>query len=300
MDCLCRCDLFNLNTRIDQRLIRLEILQYYSDPKNCTALDPEQKRLLKHLREDYDYERSGGRKYPDDPWYEKPDKPKKPEEQISFPMGQENGLWYAEIAGKKIFLGESKDHEERYMKGLIKETETDSPHRYLDPAQDGVDVPEGAILVDVGAAEGYFGMKYLDRCKEVYFFESEERWLRCLRKTCAPYMDKIEIVEGYVGDQNDQIKLDDFFRDKEKPTFIKMDVEGAEGAVLRGMSGMLHDPSLPMTLLICTYHRQEDWDRYEAMLKGNFKLYSGDRYYWHLPDACPPFFRKGVMRAVKK
>ena len=289
-----RCGILNLNARFDSRITRLEILDYYADKKHYTQLNERQKALLDSLKNDYDYERSGGRTYPEDPLYEQGE-----DAGLPYPMGQEDGLWYALVEGKKVFFGENRHDAEAYLKETVHWLEGDTPHRYLYPPEDGVDVPEGAILLDIGAAEGYFGMRYLDRCKKVYFFECDEKWLEYLRRTCAPYMDKIEIVNGFVGDRDGQIRLDEFFKDREKPTVVKMDVEGAEGAVLRGMSGMLHDPSLPMTLLICTYHRQEDWDRYEAMLRDEFELHSSEKYYWDMQDPYPPFFRKGIMRAVK-
>lgn len=79
---------------------------------------------------------------------------------------------------------------------------------------------------------------------------------------------------------------------------IKMDVEGAEGAVLRGMGELLYDNN-PLTLFICTYHRQEDWDRYYEMLKGRYRISHSKGYYWNVQDPHPPFFRRGIMRAEK-
>ena len=184
------------------------------------------------------------------------------------------------------------------MEETIYWLEGNTPHRYIDTDYDGIAFPDDAVLLDIGAAEGYFGVKHYDKCKKVYFFECDQRWLRYLRKTCEP-LDKAEIVEGFVGDTTNSIRLDKFFENiNERPTIIKMDVEGAEGAVLRGMGNLLFDEN-PLTLLICTYHRQEDWDRYYEMLKGHYRISHSKGYYWNVQDPHPPFFRRGILRAEK-
>lgn len=288
------CGLTNLNARLDSRIIRLEILWYYRNSHRRDALNAEQIKLLDWLENDFDYERSKGRTYPEDWLYETiSDKP------VNYEIKEDDGDWYADLDGKKLYLGENKQDAEAYLAETIYWLEGDTPHRYIDVQADGIDIPDGSILVDVGAAEGYLGIRYLERCKKIYFFEYDERWLHYLRRTCACLGDKVEIVEGRVGDRPGEIRLDDFFKEREKPSHIKMDVEGSEGSVLRGMTELLenHDP---LTLFICTYHRQEDQKRYYDMLKENFEISFSKGYYWDMQDPYPPFFRRGIMRAVKK
>lgn len=288
------CGLSNMNSRIDSRIIRLEILWYYQKKSRREKLDAEELKLLDMLEYDYEYERDKGRTFPEDSYYN-PDKKK----ELPYKINCEDNMWYADINGKKLFLGENKRDSEEYLRETLFWLESDTPHRYLDPDKDKVDIPKGCILLDIGAAEGFFGIRYLERCKKIYFFEYDEKWLRYLRKTCAPYSDKVEIVEGYVGDREQDIRLDDFFKDREKPTVIKMDVEGAEGAILRGMKNLIENDD-PLTILLCTYHREEDWQRYFEMLNERFTITSSNGYYWDMQDPHPPFFRRGIMRAVKK
>ena len=50
--------------------------------------------------------------------------------------------------------------------------------------------------------------------------------------------------------------LDAFFQNREAPTFIKMDIEGAEREALAGVEQLIrsHKPKLA----ICAYHKVED------------------------------------------
>lgn len=292
---LCDTGIINLRSRLDSRIIRLELLWYYQDEKRRIALDKEMLTILQLLDTDYDYGKRSGRLFAEDPYYGAVSESSHPH----FSMGSDSGIWYANLDGKRIYLGENRDDAESYLKETIHYLEGNTPHRYLEPAVDGIDVPEGAILLDIGAAEGFFGIRHIEKCKKVYFFEYDERWLTYLEKTCEPFRDKIEIVRGFVGDGKNDIRLDKFFENREKPTFIKMDVEGAEGAVLRGMSNLLLSDD-PLTMLICTYHRQEDWERYYEMLKNRFDIYPSSGFYWDMVDPNPPFFRRGIMRAVKR
>lgn len=294
--------------RLDVRLHRLEVLLYYANPTHMAMLDEDQKAFIQKLWTDYGYESHKNALFPPDPYYGPvPSSPKMAHEGYHDenlevpPVLEEGGACYIMLNGHKLFLRGDTEWAEGYIRQAYLTYEaTDSPHTYLRPQDDGVDVPQGAILADIGAAEGFFGIKYLDRCKKVYFFETDPEWLGMLRRTCAPYGDKVEIVEGFVGDQPGNINLDDFFgRRDEKPDFIKMDIEGAEGSALRSMPKLLDDTS-PLTLLICTYHRQEDWDNYYAMLHDRFAITSSNGYYWHIANMQPPFLRRGLMRAVKK
>lgn len=290
------CGFSNLKSRLDARVIRLEILWYYMKPERYEQLDEEAKALLETLYNEYEYGRDEGRLFEEDPAYKK-----KIDDEAALPyeLGEEDGMWYANVDGKRIYLGENRADSEAYLKETLYWLEGETPHQYYNPVWDGVDICDGSILLDIGAAEGWFGIRHLEKCKKVYFFEYDERWLQYLRKTCVPYGDKVEIVKGYVGNKEKDIRLDDFFRNREKPTHIKMDVEGAEGAILRGMTQLLENDE-PLTIFLCTYHRQEDWDRYYELLHERFDIASSKGYYWDIQDPAPPFFRRGIMKAVKK
>ena len=280
--------------RVDLRLTRLEILQYYQNKQRYDMLDNNQKEIIQYLEEEN--LRTYPRKFPFDHGGKTSNE--HVESNIVIDVSHTGGgIW--RVNGKKVYLGGSPESAYRMADGLYREFFTDNPHRYLNPEKDGIDVPEGAVLADVGAAEGLFGLLFIDRIKKLYLFECEDRWIELLKKTYAPYMNKVEIVKGTVGDRPENIKLDDFFKNKEAPTFVKMDIEGYEPSALRGMKRILKE-TYPLTMLICTYHRQDDFDTFSQMLQDDFTITSSDGYFWHMPDPMPPFFRRGVLKAVKK
>lgn len=64
------------------------------------------------------------------------------------------------------------------------------------------------------------------------------------------------IDDGADGDLVEVTALDTFFQDKEPPTFIKMDIEGAELEALKGTERLIR--AYKPKLAICAYHRPED------------------------------------------
>ncbi|AHF97889.1 hypothetical protein DESACE_04245 [Desulfurella acetivorans A63] len=74
----------------------------------------------------------------------------------------------------------------------------------------------------------------------------------------------------------DVVSLDEFFKDKEKPTLIKMDIEGAELEALYGTKEIItkYKPKLQ----ICIYHKTEHLWQIPILLKDwvkEYKLYIG-------------------------
>lgn len=288
----------NIGGRLDKRFVRLEILQYYSIAENYSKLDSDGIQVLKEVQEFCDL---GELIFPEDPYYENTSSVI-PVQYTKNNLYFDTKGYYCLINGMKLYFGFNKQIAKSMLKGFWIHYERDNPHTYLMPEDDGIDIPDNAVIADVGAAEGYFGIKYFRQSKKVYFFESELEWINELNKSLADE-PKAEVVRAFVGDQKEHLKLDDYFKTKLKPDVIKIDVEGADCAVLRGMSKLL-DSNDPLIILIATYHRQEDWCRIEKILnpseeKPRFQISHSRGFYWHIPDPKPPYFRRGIMRAKK-
>jgi hypothetical protein len=138
---------------------------------------------------------------------------------------------------------------------LMSEQDAQSPHRY---ERDGWGVREGDVVVDAGAAEGFFALSVIDRSRRVVLVESSPEWLSALQATFSQFPDKAVFIQKLVaeapGDNN--ITLDDIMRMEGRIDFVKADIEGAELAMLRGGENTLAQPSLRMAVAV--YHHEND------------------------------------------
>lgn len=124
-------------------------------------------------------------------------------------------------------------------------------------------INESDVMADVGSAEGYFTLLNIEKLKKVYLFEQDSEWLEALETTFAPWKDKVVIIPKFVSYKNsgNEISLDSYFmNEKNIPGFFKIDVEGAEASVLKGMEKLMLNSQVRIAL--CTYHHQEDFQKF--------------------------------------
>ncbi|MGC9102532.1 MAG: FkbM family methyltransferase [Desulfurella sp.] len=160
------------------------------------------------------------------------------------------------------------------------------------------------IIVDAGA---YIGdtieeiIKQNINYKKIYAFEPDNQNYSKLIENTKKYdnifcnkfglwkqSDKLHFIADGTGESTitdnfneanqtiDVISLDEFFKDKEKPTLIKMDIEGAELEALYGTKEIItkYKPKLQ----ICIYHKPEHLWQIPMLLKDwvkEYKLYIG-------------------------
>lgn len=174
-------------------------------------------------------------------------------------------MHYVFYKGKKMFMPRTFSEETivSYVRGILKEQDKKSPHRYL---TEDFDIASESVVVDVGTAEGNFALDVIDKVKKIYCIEKEDFWVEALHYTFEPFQDKVEIIEKFLGNEvkGDYITLDSLFEDK-KIDFIKMDIEGAEPLALMGGEKVLrkYHPKLD----ICIYHNVEDGEKCEKLLE---------------------------------
>ena len=156
---------------------------------------------------------------------------------------------------KRMYFPEDMDpyRIKHYYMSILKEQDKDSSHCY----NSAYTVPCNSVLVDIGSAEGNFGLDNIENIKHLYLFEGEAYWNNALKATFAPWKEKVTIINKWVGSStdNNQISLDTYFKDK-KIDVIKMDVEGSELNILYGAKDLI--VSQAPVFLICTYHKADD------------------------------------------
>jgi len=219
---------------------------------------------------------------------------------------RETGLRYVITDEKRrlYFMRGTKSRKVRRLYNfLCMEQEELSPHNYCFHP---LSVNSDSVFVDVGAAEGIFTLKFIDKIKTAYLFECDDGWMEALQATFRPWKEKVVLVNKYVSerDGDEFVSLDNFFREGEKPTLIKIDAEGAESEVLRG-AGKLLDKGVN-ELVVCTYHKKGDEQNLSEQLREKgYKTIPAPGYMlflWEKPGYSleEPFdFRRGIIYASK-
>lgn len=152
------------------------------------------------------------------------------------------------------------------------------------------EVENGEIILDIGTAEGLFPMMVVDKCEHIYMIEPSKIFCDCLNKTFANYKDKITLFNVAVGNEDGIIpfdensiegriatdekneykvninKIDTLFKNNEKITYLKADIEGFEMEMLKGAEQTIkrNKPKIAIT----TYHTQNNPDEIIAVIKG--------------------------------
>ena len=211
---------------------------------------------------------------------------------------------YVMHTGKRLYLPNrfsNKKIIQQYYNSLCMEQDEESPHLYL---SDKVYVNEGEVVLDIGAAEGFFTLSVIDKISYAYLIEADGEWERALQATFRPYSDKVRIISKYASDRDsiDDITIDSISKDR-RIDFIKMDIEGAERKALKGAIKTLKTQDVKCS--ICTYHNRNDYDEISIFLENmNYKTEPSEGYIlcggmWE-KDNRNIDFRRGVIRSWKK
>lgn len=159
------------------------------------------------------------------------------------------GMFYLKRNGKRLYLKKSYRtgfRARRYYNNLVKEQDPRSPHCYTSKKFQ----PEAEdVILDIGGAEGFFCLDYIDRVKKIVIFERSREWTEALRHTFAEYDDKVVIVNKFVSDHSGDgyITIDDAVKEyglENEKLFIKIDAEGSEPLILKGGGKTLSSTSI--------------------------------------------------------
>ncbi|HZY24583.1 MAG TPA: FkbM family methyltransferase [Bacteroidales bacterium] len=215
---------------------------------------------------------------------------------------RERRMSYVLQDGKRLYFKrrwKEKKIKQAYS-DLMREQDINSPHRYL---ADTFTAGSNDVVADIGAAEGNFSLAVIEEVRKIYLFEYDNEWIEALKATFAPWPEKVEIIDKYVGDHNDDshIRFDTFFESKKDITFLKIDVDGAEEVVLNSCKG-LFSIRQPLKIALCTYHKNDDEKKLTSTLKDYGFLVTPSKGYminYYDKKMKAPYLRRGLIRAVR-
>ena len=212
-----------------------------------------------------------------------------------------DGRFFVLFNNHRMYFKKSwtKDKIEEYLINLIPEQDERSPHLYF---AKGEMKDAYNIVVDAGVAEGIFALMLLDRSKKMYLIEPDEEWVEALKITFKDYMDKVVIVNKFLGncDSKKMCSLKNIVLENRMIDLVKLDIEGAELDALTGI-GTEQLASI-REYIICVYHYQnEEMDvKYFFEKQKNyryiFKMREGYIYFLHDKKQVYPYLRHGVIK----
>lgn len=181
---------------------------------------------------------------------------------------------------------------------LLCEQDIESPHKYFTSDF----IPNSRdYFYDIGSAEAIISLSVAEKVKKNYIFEYDDKWFTPLKKTFEKFGDKVVIINKFVSDKTstNTVKISDYISDSHYDYFFKIDVEGEELNVLKGMENIL-DKNMNIKIAVCTYHNGKDFQRVVEYLNNkNFNIQHSKGYMiFDLKTA--PYLRRGVVRATKK
>lgn len=223
-------------------------------------------------------------------------------EKIEVFFDPRNGMRYVMQEGKRLYFKKrwSENRIKRAYSDLVREQDINSPHRYL---TDSFTIGKNDVLADIGAAEGNFSLSVIEKVKKIYLFEFDHEWTEALKATFAPWAEKVEIINKYVSDLDDEshVMFDTFYTKKKDITFLKIDVDGAESIVLDSCNEVFKGTEA-FKVALCTYHKNNDEKDFTLLLKNyGFSIAPSKGYMIHYYDKKmkAPFLRRGLIRAVR-
>ena len=213
-------------------------------------------------------------------------------------------MYYTIRNGHPLFL--KKTYNTKVMAAhcymnICMEQDVESPHCYLDRTRDNL---KGDILIDAGAAEGFFALDNINSFSRIIIIECEKEWIEALKITFQEELKsgKVEIVDRYLSDvvSDNEITIDKLLEGEEDilSITVKMDIEGYECKALCGAKETL-SRNINENFFIAAYHKKDDERDIRRCLE-NFELESTKGYLVFTEGTDKKnLLRKGVIRANK-
>lgn len=277
--------------RVRLRRLQRDVLNHY-DRLPADSLSKEERDAVEHIR------KHGIQLFPDSfpDTYRLEDSP--------LEWDPHRNLHYTLWDGQRLYHKPTRrpGKAQRYFHGLRIEQDVRSPHRYL---SDTFDVEVGDVVMDIGAAEGNFGLSGVGKAGRIFLMEPETAWHNAIQATFEPWKEKVTLLAHTIGDRDHGTTrtLDSLFPTNQSVHFIKIDVEGQEARVLRGAKRLIEQQQR-LRIAVCTYHRQTDADELQTLLEslGFHCEFTPGYMLYHFGSGNvvePPYLRRGVLRATR-
>lgn len=213
-----------------------------------------------------------------------------------------------ETESQNIFrniLNFRKNFDLEYMKSY----KVDSKGQYF---EEFLDLKDGEVFIDAGGFDGQTSIEFIKHCpnyKSIYIFEPDIINLEMAKKNLVKHKNVNFISKG-LSNHKDTLKFDmgsgsaskiseigaitievDTLDNlvKEKITFIKMDIEGAEGLAIEGMKNHILNDYPKMAISV--YHKVDDFWKIPQQIfniRNDYDIYM--RHYTEGTDETVMFF----------
>lgn len=213
-------------------------------------------------------------------------------ENMPYILLEDKRIYYPYNMQFEVFEGK------KILRNVMQEQQSTSPHLYIN---NDITINDGDIIVDVGAAEGDFSIRFVEKASKVYLFEGDKRWQKPLRKTFEKFKEKVILVDKFAGKTNRNVSLRLDTAISGEINFLKMDVEGAECEALLGAEKILLNSNAKCS--ICSYHRMGDETAisdilhtygYKSSTSDGYMFFYHDINIWSTLD-----FRRGIVYGRK-
>ncbi len=266
--------------------LRSDILRYY---KNQKGVNSEIKEILAYVK-----------KQPTTPIFPYNYVNNYKTDNIIVHYDQTTGFKYVIHNEKRLYFKKIWDETKirTYYNSLLIEQDKSSPHLYLTRS---FNIKEGDVIFDIGAAEGNFSLDVIEKAGHIYIFETDPEWIEALNLTFSKWKDKITIYNKFVSNINNKncITIDKIIGDS-YIDLLKVDIEGNEMLMLEGCKSSFVNKKIKR-VVICTYHKQDDYKAIEnILLSNNFQISHSDGFMIYIYDENirPPYLRRGLIRAT--
>lgn len=221
---------------------------------------------------------------------------------IAIHRDRRAGHFFAMYNSRRIYFPKQWSEKKcfHYFQSVWVEQNGRSPHRYR-----LWDMPvNDQTVIDIGAAEGNFSVEAAEVARRVVLAEGDPLWWGALELTFAPFRSKVRLIKAFVEADNDSggeaVSMRNLIS-SERPSLVKMDVEGAARDLLQSVHELLERAEGP-DFVVATYHYPSESSEVKQLLEACGYRTNKSEGWMLVPfdtNQQPPYFREALIHATK-